>query len=87
MNKATNLTFQNHGDSEERAPEQSQAHRAVATRGEQVGVMAPSEHAKLAQRAAELGCVVAQTELGVWHLHMPGGEGVERDDVKAVGAG
>ena len=58
----------------------------MATRDKQVGVM----YAKHVRRAADGGCAAAQTELGALHLHMRGGEaseGVERDDVKAVGAG
>jgi len=45
-------------------------------------VMAPTERAKQARRAAEGGCAVAQTAIGVWHLK--GGEGLPQDDLRAA---
>jgi TPR repeat protein len=45
-------------------------------------VMAPTERAKQARRAAEGGSLAAQTQLGVFHLH--GWEGVEQDNVQAA---
>jgi len=45
--------------------------------------MAPSERAKQTRRVAEGGSVAAQAILGLWHLH--GMEGLQQDEVKAVG--